>query len=64
MDYAMAQGPHRLARGQWYFKHCTDCAKSFGVSLGWTLTVVGDAGHVSQQIYDEGAGLLRDRSEL
>jgi poly(3-hydroxybutyrate) depolymerase len=59
MDYAMAQGPHRLARGLWHFEHCAELAKSLGVKLGWTLQIAHGAGHVDQQIYDEGADILK-----
>jgi hypothetical protein len=59
MDYAMAQGPHRLARGLWYFEHCTKFADSLGVHLGWRLEIARGAGHVGQQIYDRGADILK-----
>ena len=58
MDYAMAQGPHRFARGLWYFEHCTKLADSLGVHLGWTLEIARGAGHVDQRIYDQGADIL------
>ena len=58
MDYAVAQGPHRLARGLWYFEHCTKLADSLGVHLGWTLEIARGAGHVDQRIYDQGADIL------
>lgn len=51
-DVAMAQGPHRLARGHWHFEHCTELARALGVPLRWKLDIVPGAGHVSQQIYD------------
>lgn len=57
-DEAMAQGPHRLARGLWHFKHCTALAGSLGVTLGWSLEIAPGAGHVDQQIYDQGANIL------
>ena len=58
MDYAMAQGPHRLARGLWHFEHCTELAKNLDVRFGWRLEIAHGAGHVDQQIYDRGANLL------
>ena len=57
-DEAMAQGPHRLARGLWHFEHCTELAKSLGVELGWRLEISLGAGHVDQQIYDQGSDIL------
>jgi hypothetical protein len=58
MDYAMAQGPHRLARGLWHFEHCTELAKNLGVRLGWRLEIAHGAGHVDPKIYDRGADIL------
>ncbi len=57
-DVAMAQGPHRLARGHWHFEHCTELASRLGVDLGWKLEVVPGAGHVSQEIFDRAADIL------
>ena len=57
-DIAMAQGPHRLARGHWHFAHCTELARRFGVPLNWKLEVVQGAGHVSQEIFDRAADVL------
>lgn len=62
MDYAMAQGPHRLARGLWHFQHCTKLADSRGIHFGWRLEIAHGAGHVSQQIYDQGADILLGQS--
>jgi hypothetical protein len=59
MDYAMAQGPHRLARGLWHFEHCTKLAGGLGVHFGWRLEIAHRAGHVDQQIYDQGADILK-----
>jgi len=58
-DEAMAQGPHRLARGLWHFEHCTKLAKSLDVTLGWRLEIAPGAGHVDQLIYDQGANILK-----
>ena len=52
---ALAQGPHRLARGLWHYNHCKDLAKQLGVDLAWTVEVVPGAGHVSQAIFDRAA---------
>lgn len=57
-EEAMAQGPHRLARGLWHFEHCTKLARSLDVALGWKLEIAPGAGHVGQLIYDQGANIL------
>lgn len=57
--YAMAQGPHRLARGLWHFEHCAKLAESLGIPFGWRLEIAHGAGHVDQQIYDQGADILK-----
>jgi hypothetical protein len=57
-DDAMAQGPHRLARGLWHFEHCTELAEGLGMKLGWRLQIAHGAGHVDQQIYDKGSDIL------
>ena len=62
MDYAMFQGPHRLARGLWHFQHCTELADSLGVDFGWKLEIARGAGHVSQRIYDQGVDILKGQS--
>jgi hypothetical protein len=59
MDYAMAQGPHRLARGLWHFEHGLKLADSLGVHFGWRLEIAHGTGHVGQQIYDQGADILK-----
>jgi hypothetical protein len=59
-EIAEAQGPHRLARGQWYLGHCTDLAARLGVALGWRHEVVPGAGHVSQEIYDRASDILAE----
>jgi len=62
MDYAMSQGPHRLSRGPWHFRHCTEPAAGLGADFGWQLEIARGAGHVSQQIYDQGVDILKRRS--
>lgn len=59
-DFAMAQGLHRLARGQWYFEHCMETARGLGVPLRWKLEIESGAGHVSQSIYDRAMDVLSD----
>lgn len=57
-ETAMAQGPHRLARGLWYFEHCKKVAERLGTRLGWKLEIVPGAAHVSQQIFDRALDML------
>jgi hypothetical protein len=49
---ALAQGPHRLARGLWHYEHCRTLAQKLGVELAWTVEIVPGAGHISQAIFD------------
>jgi hypothetical protein len=62
MDYAMVQGPHRLARGLWHFQHCRSLSDSLGVHFGWRLEIAQGAGHLGQRIYDQGADLLSNQN--
>ena len=55
---AMAQGPHRLARGLWHFEHGKALAERLGVQLGWELEILPGAGHVSQKIFDRAIDIL------
>jgi hypothetical protein len=55
---ALAQGPHRLARGLWHFEHCGKVAELLGLQLAWKLEVVPEAGHVSQKIFDRASNIL------
>lgn len=42
---AMAQGPHRLARGKAFYAAAQDAAKQAGVRFGWSCALVPDVGH-------------------
>jgi poly(3-hydroxybutyrate) depolymerase len=57
-EAAMAQGPHRLARGLWHFEHCRRLAERLGVNFGWKLEIVPGAGHVDQQVFDRAVNLM------
>ena len=57
-EAAMAQGPHRLARGLWHFEHCKQIANQLGARFGWELKIAPGAGHVDQQIFDQAAKIL------
>ncbi len=42
---AMAQGPHRLARGKAFFAAAQTAAQQAGVRFGWSCVLVPDVGH-------------------
>ncbi len=42
---AMAQGPHRLARGKAFFAAAQEAAKQANVRFGWSCALVPDVGH-------------------
>lgn len=42
---AMAQGPHRLARGKYYFATGKSIAKRMGLTFNWRLETVPGVGH-------------------
>ena len=42
---AMAQGPHRLARGQAFFEAARAAADQLGVPFNWSLHTVPETGH-------------------
>ncbi|MGZ5049155.1 MAG: hypothetical protein ACXWHB_11925 [Usitatibacter sp.] len=47
---ALAQGPHRFARGHNYFAVATREAKRLGVGLKWTLSIVPGVAHSGQNM--------------
>jgi hypothetical protein len=55
---AIAQGPHRFARGLWHFNLCEQIADRLGERLAWTLEIVPGAGHVDQRIFDNAINIL------
>jgi hypothetical protein len=55
---AMAQGPHRLARGLWHFDHCRKMADRLGEHFAWRLRTVPGAGHIDQRIFDTAIDVL------
>lgn len=42
---AVAQGPHRLARGQYFYEHSQRQAAAWGIPLGWTLATAPGVSH-------------------
>jgi len=61
-DEAMAQGPHRLARGMWHFRLCQGLAASSGGQLAWRMEIIPGAGHVDQRIFDRAIRILSGSS--
>ncbi|MBW6426157.1 hypothetical protein KX729_32935 [Rhizobium sp. XQZ8] len=57
-EEALAQGPHRLARGLWHFDLCKQVAGRLGSPLAWTLRTIPGAGHVDQRIFDTALDIL------
>lgn len=47
---SMLQGPHRFARGQYYFNYHRDLAASRGVPFGWELGTVPGVGHSNRNM--------------
>lgn len=60
---AMAQGPHRFARGQAYFTQCKALADRLGAAFGWRLEVAPGVAHDDRDISNAAAAVLaRDSS--
>lgn len=57
-EVALAQGPHRLARGLWHFDLCKHIAERLGSPLAWTLQIIPSAGHIDQRIFDTAFDVL------
>lgn len=57
-EEAMAQGPHRLARGLWHFDLCRQTCRKLDQPLAWTLEIVPAAGHIDQKIFDRAVTIL------
>ena len=57
-EAALAQGPHRLARGLWHFDRCREVAARLGVDFGWRLERLPGAHHVDPMIFDRAAEIV------
>jgi hypothetical protein len=55
---AVAQGPHRFARGLWHFEYCRTMAEQHAIPFGCRLEIIRGAGHVDQVLFDRAAELL------
>ncbi|MBF2055149.1 MAG: hypothetical protein IGS03_16995 [Candidatus Sericytochromatia bacterium] len=56
---AMAQGPHRLARGHAFYNAAQQAAQSQNVRLNWQLKEVAGVGHSNTKMAEAAAGILR-----
>lgn len=56
---AEAQGPHRFARGQYYFNYHRELAASRGVPFGWSLSTVPGVGHSNRSMAPFAANFLQ-----
>ncbi len=55
---ADAQGPHRLARGQFYFSNAESTAKNAGMEFKWILEFAPGVGHSNREIAPFAADIL------
>lgn len=58
---ALAQGPHRFARGQAFFKQGQAAAAALGTPFGWRLATVPGVGHSNAAMAEAAARLLLAR---
>jgi pimeloyl-ACP methyl ester carboxylesterase len=56
---AVAQGPHRLARGLSHFAECKALATRLGAPFGWRLVVAPGVGHDDAQVAVAASDVLR-----
>jgi pimeloyl-ACP methyl ester carboxylesterase len=57
-EIALAQGPHRLARGMWHYQHCLTLAKTMNLPFKWGLSVIPEAGHVDDMVFRSAMNIL------
>jgi len=57
-DEAMAQGPHRLARGHNFYRRAKGIAQKLGLPFKWQLKVVPGVGHSGRGMADPAADVL------
>jgi poly(3-hydroxybutyrate) depolymerase len=55
---AMAQGPHRVARGELFFETARNQADELGCRLNWSLTMVPGVGHNNARMAPAAARLI------
>ncbi|MBT4491029.1 MAG: alpha/beta hydrolase [Rhodospirillaceae bacterium] len=57
-DEAMRQGPHRLARGHYFFKSATDVAQRLGTTFAWDLRDIPGVSHRGSRMTSAAARYL------
>ncbi len=57
---AIAQGPNRLARGQFYHEAMRRRAVALGAEFGWRLSIAPGVGHADDQVAGPAAEILAD----
>jgi len=57
---AVAQGPNRLARGQFYFHAMQRRAAALGTGFRWRLSIAPGVGHADDQVAGPAAEILAD----
>lgn len=55
---ALAQGPHRFARGQTFYRQAAELASALAVPFAWQLQTVAGAAHNNYQMAEAAAPLL------
>ncbi len=61
---AMAQGPHRFARGQAFFKAGQERAAANGIAFGWRKVTVPRAHHSNALMAPAAAAIIRERASM
>ena len=57
-DESLAQGPHRLARGKYFFEYARSLALKHGWQFSWKLQPMPAIGHSTYYMADHGSRLL------
>jgi hypothetical protein len=57
---AMRQGPHRLARGEYFFNQTKQASQRYAVNFGWQLVTVPNVGHKNDLMANAAVAYLVD----
>ena len=55
---AIVQGPHRLARGRYYYSNCRETAARIGADFNWRLVTAPGVGHDDKDIAGPAAEII------
>ena len=61
-ERSMLQGPHRFARGQYYYKMGTTAAQQEKCPFGWKIQTVPEAGHGIRGVADAMTTIVREHA--